>query len=100
MEVLIEKIASILDAERDVSMAPETELQRLLRRQETMIATMGALADIVAITSAEVVKILEWMQEPAGTELRDALSDLAISVEANTAATRDMAKRVAELPPP
>jgi hypothetical protein len=38
------------------------------------------------------------MQKPAGTELRDALSDLATSLEANTAATREMAKRVSELP--
>jgi hypothetical protein len=80
-------------------MAVETELQRLLRRQETMIAAIGALSEVVAITNAEVVKILEWMQKPAGTELRDALSHLAISVEANTAATMDMAKQVAALPP-
>jgi dihydrodipicolinate synthase/N-acetylneuraminate lyase len=80
-------------------MAVETELQRLLRRQETMIAAIGALGEVVAITNAEVVKILEWMQKAAGTELRDALSHLAISVEANTAATMDMAKQVAALPP-
>ena len=79
-------------------MSLESEVQRIMQRQEMMIAAITGLAETVAITNAEVVKILEWMQKPAGTELRDALSHLAVSVEANTAATQDMVKRVVALP--
>jgi hypothetical protein len=70
----------------------------MMHRQDMMIAAITSLGETMAITNAMVEKVLEWMQKPAGTELRDALLSLTVAVEANTAMVRDLAKRSALLP--
>jgi hypothetical protein len=83
---------------REMQMGLETDILRMAQRQDIMIAAITSLGETMAITSAMVEKVLEWMQKPAGAELRDALQNLAAAVEANTAVSRDLAKRMAGLP--
>ena len=79
-------------------MSVESELARLGQRQELMIAALRAHGETVATTNAMLAELMEWLQKPPSTDLRDALATLARAVDEGTGATEVLARQIAAMP--
>jgi hypothetical protein len=83
----------------------DERLARLDRRQEDLIAAIGSLADIAALTQASVTQIAALLMQPPKSDLADLIKGLTAALQALQDQTRDhsaviggLAQRMAELP--